>query len=142
MAKRPVASDLFVGEGDGAVLLGGRRRSDGEVVFPYPTSGEAFERIELPTQGTLWAFTVQRFRPKEPYNGAPEDKPFVPYVVGYVELPVGGLVVETRIAVDDVAHLTLNQPMRVTTEVLRVEPNGDEILTYAFRPTEPSGERP
>ena len=52
------------------------------------------ERL-LARRGTLWTWTVQRFRPKSPpYAGRPEE--FEPYGVGYVELP-GEVRVEARL---------------------------------------------
>jgi len=43
--------------------------------------------VELPPSGTLWSYTVQRFRPKSPPYRGPE--PFEPYALGYIH-PTGG----------------------------------------------------
>jgi uncharacterized OB-fold protein len=43
---------------------------------------------ELGSRGTVWGFTVQRFAPKSPPYVVPEGG-FVPFAVGYVELPEG-----------------------------------------------------
>ena len=40
----------------------------------------------LARRGTLWAWTTQSFPPPPPYAG-PTGKDFVPFGVGYVELP-------------------------------------------------------
>jgi len=140
MARRPVAEDLFIGEGDGTRLIGGRERITGEIVFPLPSgsSRARYERVELAPEGTLWAFTVQRFRPKPPFAGDGDEASFRPYAVGYVELP-GEIAVETRIEVDDPALLALGQAMRATTQVLRRDAGGDEVVTYAFRPLDSAG---
>ena len=44
--------------------------------------------LELSGHGTVWGFTVQRFAPKSPPYVVP-DGGFVPFAVGYVELPEG-----------------------------------------------------
>ena len=51
------------------------------------------EDVELATRGTLWTWTVQAFPPKAPPYLGPVGDDFVPYGVGYVELP-GQLRVE------------------------------------------------
>lgn len=135
MPARPIAENLFVGQGDAARLIAGRRKTDGEIVFPLPSGPERelFDQVELPPEGTLWAFTVQRFRPKPPYAGPGDNSDFEPYAVGYVELP-GSIVVETRIEAQAPFALALKQPMRLTTQVFRTDSDGSEVLTYAFRP--------
>lgn len=134
MTTQPVAEGLFVERADGPRLIGGRRKADGRIVFPMPTGAEAeaFDAVELNPEGRLWSYTVQRFRPKPPYNGPGDDRSFKPYAVGYVELP-GEVIVESRLAVDDFDRLAIGMPMRLTTEVFRQAPDGADILTYAFR---------
>jgi uncharacterized OB-fold protein len=133
--RRPVAPDLFEGEGDDARLIAGRDRGTGEIVFPLPSGAERerFEAIRLSAEGRLWSFTVQRFRPKPPYDDGADEAAFRPYAVGYVELP-DGVVVESRLQVEDLSDLRLDLPLHVTTERLRCDPDGAEVLTYAFRP--------
>ena len=130
-----VAENVFSGEGDTTRLLAGKNRSDGRLRFPYPSGPEAaeFELVELSPRGTLWSWTVQRFRPKSPYDGRGGETDFKPYGVGYVELP-GELIVEGRIVADHLELLTIGQPMRVTTEAYRETPAGEPVLTYAFTP--------
>lgn len=132
---RPVAERLFRGEGEGARLLAGRRRHDGKLRFPFPHGAdqEDYELIELSPQGTLWSYTVQRFRPKTPFNGDGDERDFKPYGVGYVELP-GELIVEARLVADDLTSLTIGEPMRITTEAYRTDEAGEPVLTYAFTP--------
>jgi uncharacterized OB-fold protein len=131
---RQVADKLFRGEGADTRLLAGRHRKDGRLCFPFPAGpdGEDYEVIELATEGALWSYTVQRFRPKTPFNGRGTDADFEPYGVGYVEL-AEQLIVETRIVTDDFGALRIGQPMRITTEAYREE-GGEPVLTYAFTP--------
>jgi uncharacterized protein len=130
IALPPLAPGLFVDdatEGAGVRLRGGRHRSSGRIVFPCPASSEAYEPVALAREGTLWSFTVQRFRPKSPPYAGPEE--FAPYAVGYVELP-GEVIVESRlvdIAFDD---LRIGLPLRLTTEPLLID--GELRIGFAF----------
>ena len=141
MAARMVAEGLVRGAGAEARLLGGRRRSDGRIVFPLPQGdgADAYEPVELPTQGKLWSFTVQRFRPKPPYNGPGDDRSFAPYAVGYIELP-DAIIVESRLLTANFEQLRIGMPMAFALETFRTDPDGSDVLTYAFRPVE-DGER-
>jgi uncharacterized protein len=134
MAKKPLVEGLFE-EFDGAVrLVGARRKSDGRMVFPAPEGAEAanYERTPLSTEGVLWAFTIQRFRPKSPpYAGADDETSFRPYAVGYVELP-GEVIVESRLETSDFASLRVGAPMRL--KLVPFQRTDGEVLSYAFEP--------
>ena len=54
----------------------------------------------LPRRGRLWAWTTQDFPPPSPPYAGPTGKDFVPFGVGYVELP-GEVKVETRLTESD-----------------------------------------
>jgi len=132
----PVAPDLFEETAHGVCLIGGRRKADGRYVFPLPSgvSAAPFDRVRLGRTGRLWSWTVQRFRPKSPpYAGPPEPGPFVPYAVGYVELP-GQVIVESRLAVEDFSTLRLGLPMEAVAEAFAAGEDGGMVATYAFRP--------
>ena len=130
MGQRPLAEGVYRIVDGAPRLLGGRRLSDGKIVFPLPqgAQGQAFEPIELASEGVLWSYTVQRFRPKTPYAG-PAD--FKPYAVGYVELP-GQIIVESHIAADDFNALKIGLPMRLTLIPFREDPDGTQVMTYGF----------
>lgn len=137
MAQRMVAPGLVSGEGSSARLIGGKRRQGGEIVFPLPTGPEAerYDSVELATVGILWSFTIQRFRPKHPFDGEGDDASFTPYAVGYVELP-GQVIVEARLATSDFTSLRIGMPMRFTLLPYRRDADGCEVLTYAFEPVQ------
>jgi uncharacterized protein len=121
----PIAEGLWT-QGAEPRLLGGRLPS-GKIVFPYP-EGDAARDVEpyaLSRHGTLWSWTSQDFQPKEPYEG---PEPFVPYLIGYVELP-GEVIVETRIVDAELADLKLGMAMEFV-----VAPFDAARSTYAFRP--------
>jgi uncharacterized OB-fold protein len=132
MSQRLVDPALVDTSGDRPRLVGGRRLSDGKVVFPMPAGGEAqlYEPLPLSTEGSLWSFTVQRFRPKSPpYKG---DENFQPFALGYIELDE--IIVESRIEIDDFSRLRIGQPMTMKLAPFRKDPDGTEVLTYAFAP--------
>ncbi|MDW8260298.1 MAG: OB-fold domain-containing protein [Gammaproteobacteria bacterium] len=90
-------------------------------------------KVELPRQGTLWTWTVQRFMPKSPYRSNETAATFRPYGVGYIELP-GALRIEARLTETDPAKLRIGAPMRLVFYVHRTESDGTEIINYAFAP--------
>jgi len=129
MATRAVAPNLFTVPP--TRLIGGRHRASRRLVFPLPPESENYDPVELPTRGTLWSYTVQRFTPKSPpYAGR---EPFEPFALGYVELP-GALIVESRLVGVEFDRMRLGMPVELTTTVLRTDPDGSDVLTYAFRP--------
>ncbi len=134
MNIRPIAEGLFEMQADGPHLLAGRSKQNGRFVFPLPqgAAGEGFEAVTLGRRGTLWSFTVQRFRPKSPpYAGADDERTFRPYAVGYVELS-GQIIVECRIETRDFTALKVGQTMEL---VLQEFARDDGVVTtYAFRP--------
>ena len=119
------------------MLIGSQCRRCETVTFPRQdacprcTSTETTRR-ELAREGTLWTWTVQRFRPKSPPYAGDEDQEFEPYGVGYVELP-GEVRVEARLTESDPARLRIGMPMELT---LIPAPGREEAVTFAFRPAE------
>jgi len=132
-----VADGLFRSQAGRVRLLAGLQRKSGRVVFPFPegTEGESYEQIELPAEGMLWTWTVQRFRPKPPFNGSDSADGFRPYVVGYIEFP-GLLIVQGRVRVKELSLLRIGTPMRSVAEPYRVVEDGSPIVTYAFEPVD------
>ena len=134
MGVAPIAPGLFEVVDGEPRLIGGVRKGDGKIVFPMPEGPEAanYESIRLSPDGTLWSFTVQRFRPKTPpYLGADDETTFKPFALGYVELP-GQVIVESRIATDDFDQLKVGMPMRLTLAPFHKA--GGDVLTFAFQP--------
>jgi uncharacterized OB-fold protein len=135
VSATPIAEGLFT-TGERPHLIGGRRKDTGRIVFPVPAGAEAalYEPVELAGEGTLWSFTVQRFRPKSPpYAGADDDRSFRPFALGYVELP-GQVIVESRIETDDIAALKVGMPMRLVLTPFQKSGAAEPVVTYAFKP--------
>lgn len=103
---KAIAEGLFTEEAQPR-LIGGKDRETGRIVFPCPTV-PTYEPLPLSSEGTLWSYTVQRFRPKTPPYAGPEA--FAPWVVAYVELP-GQVIVEARL--NDVAFEDVRVGMAV-----------------------------
>lgn len=138
MGRRPVADKLFTWPSDTPRLIAGRSRETGKLVFPLPEGGDRsnYDEVELSRSGTLWSYTVQRFPPKSPpYKGDSDPQSFRPYAVGYVELP-GEIIVEGRLDTSHLGGLRVGMPMELTVVPFRTDENGDEVMTYAFRPAE------
>lgn len=136
----PIADGLFTWPAEEPRLLGSRCRDCQRAEFPVrdscPACGSGEVEIEeLPTRGTLWTWTVQRFLPKSPYNSGETPETFQPYGVGYVELP-GAVRVEGRLTENDPAKLRVGMAMELVFQVWKRDEEGRERVTYAFRPVE------
>ena len=107
-ALRPIAQGLWTDEAEPR-LIGGRRKSDGKIVFPMPggDAGNDYEAAPLSRTGKLWSWTIQGFEPKAPYAG---PQPFRPFGVGYVELP-GEVIVETRLTATEGLKIGMNMEL-------------------------------
>lgn len=125
-----IAEGLFVA-GPPAALIGGRHRETGEVRFPCPAGNPAFEPVTLPARGTLWSWTVQRFRPKTPPYAGPEA--FEPFALGYVELP-GAVIVEAPFVDVAFEDLRIGMAMETVLVPLNSDAQGRTIRSFAFRP--------
>jgi uncharacterized OB-fold protein len=135
----PVQEGLFTWPSAEPQLIGGRCTQCGGFHFPAQANcphcaGEAVEQQPLSRRGTLWTWTIQTFPPPvPPYRGPVEG--FVPFGVGYVELPEG-LRVQGRLTVNDPARLKIGMPMELTIEPFGIDERGREILAYGFAPVD------
>ena len=144
MAKQvPVADGLFTCSSepsepsepsDEPRLIG----SEHDGVLSFPARPGQTPRL-LGRRGRLWSFTTQQFRPPSPPydgdDGPGADASFVPYSLGYVELP-GELLVQARFTEPDPAKLRIGQEMELRIIPYTTRPDGTEVLTYAFAPIE------
>jgi len=125
---RPIAEGLYTRTSP-PQLIGGRDPATGRIVFPRP-DGERYDPLPLSNRGTIWSFTIQRFRPKSPpYDGPAE---FRPYAVAYVDLP-GEVIVESRLT--NVAFDKIAIGMPVELVLIPLDPGAtDSVLVHAFQP--------
>ena len=125
MTLAPIAPGVWTNEASPR-LIGGKR-ADGEIVFPMPVgdAAAALEPVALSRKGRLWSWTRQDFEPKSPYDG---PQPFVPFLLGYVELP-GEVIVESRITGARLEDLHLGMELEFC-----IVPFNTAHDTFAFRP--------
>jgi uncharacterized protein len=106
---RPIAEGLFTDETPPR-LIGGRNRATGRIVFPCPTDA-AFEPYPLKRNGTLWSYTIQRYRPKSPPYAGPDA--FKPWPVAYVQLE-GETIVEARLTNVSFEAISIGMALEMT----------------------------
>jgi len=131
-----IAEGLFTWPSEHPALIGSRCPDCREVTFPAQTacpacSCAACENVELSRRGVLWTWTVQNFPPPHPYLG--DAREFVPFGVGYIELPEG-LRVEARLTENDADRLRIGMDMELVIEPFGTNAKGPQLLTFAFRP--------
>lgn len=125
---RPIAEGLFTDENPPR-LIGGRNRATGRIVFPCPP-GSAYEPFPLKREGTVWSYTIQRYRPKTPPYAGPDA--FKPWPVAYVELP-GEAIVEARLVNVDFDKIHIGMEVELTQVPLDPD-SPDSVLIHAFQP--------
>ena len=135
MAQVPVAEGVFTWPSDEPRLIGSRCAACAIVTFPAQESCPRCPSTEmaehlLPRRGRLWAWTTQGFPPPTPPYAGPTGAAFVPYGVGYVDL--GEVRVETRLTKTE--GLRIGMDMELVLVLFRTDDDGNEVVTFAFRP--------
>jgi len=138
MTQVPIAPGLFTFPAEEPQLLGGKCASCGLVTFPRQAScarcsGQEMAEHPLPRRGRLWAWTTQEFPPPTPPYSGPTGEDFVPFGVGFVELD-GEVKVESRLTVADPDVLRNGMEMELVIIPFRTDPDGTDVMTFAFRP--------
>jgi uncharacterized protein len=136
--QRSIDTQLFEWPSQDARLIGSECQDCGVITFPRQSScpsccGSKIVPRRLANSGRLWTWTTQEFLPKPPYAVAHSPEAFVPFKLGYIELP-GEVLVESRIAATDRQALTIGMPMRLTFEPLFIDAAGVEVMSFAFEP--------
>jgi uncharacterized OB-fold protein len=138
MAQVPVAEGIFTWPSDDPQLIGSRCAECGIVTFPVQdscprcASTDMVEHL-LARRGRLWAWTTQHFPPPSPPYAGPTGKEFVPFGVGYVELP-GEVKVESRLTVCDPDVLVHGMQMELVVVPFGTDDEGNDVVTFAFAP--------
>ncbi|HUO70628.1 MAG TPA: OB-fold domain-containing protein [Solirubrobacteraceae bacterium] len=141
MVRVPVAEGVFTWPSEEPRLIGSRCAACGIVTFPVQDSCPRCPSTEmaqhlLSRRGRLWAWTTQEFPPPSPPYAGPTGDAFVPYGVGYVEL-AGEVRVETRLT--ETAGLKPGMEMELVLVPFRTDDDGNEVVTFAFRPVGAAG---
>jgi uncharacterized protein len=138
---KPVAHNLFNGEGTGTRLIGTHCTSCGAHYFPKSLScrnpqcrDKAIEDTLLGPCGILYSFTVQIYRPPALFR----MDPWEPYAIGLVELPEG-LRVMGMLTGCPLDSIRIGMAMELTVEALYHDDSGHEVTTYKFRPATEQG---
>jgi len=120
-----------------AQLIGSKCLSCGEVYFPKKEKGicthcqqRNLEEIKLGCEGKISSYTVVMQQPGGGFYKGP-----VPYAYGCVDLP-DGVRVETLFTGCDFNELEVGMDVELVIEKLYEDEEGNEILTYKFRPVE------
>jgi uncharacterized OB-fold protein len=94
----------------------------------------------LPRRGRVVAWTTQNFVPSFPYIGHESAEEFVPFGVALVQLD--DLVrVEGRLTVSDPDQMKIGMHVELTMVPFTTDDDGNDILTYAFAPTDETESR-
>ena len=138
--QRSIDTHLFEWPSPDARLIGSECRDCGVITFPRQSScpgccGSNIVPRRLANSGRLWTWTTQEFLPKPPYAVARSAEQFVPFKVGYIELP-GEVLIESRITAPEHQALTIGMPMRLTFEALFTDDAGVEVMSFAFAPVQ------
>jgi uncharacterized OB-fold protein len=137
MARVPVAEGIFAWPADEPQLIGSRCTACEIVTFPAQDScprcpSTSMAAHLLPRRGRLWAWTTQHFPPPSPPYTGPTGEAFVPFGIGYIELP-GEVKVEARLTEADPDLLIAGMEMELVLVPFRTDED-NEVVTFAFRP--------
>lgn len=127
-----VVDETLFSSTDPVVLRGSSCQACGAHVFPALGScpmctGTQVQEVALPTTGTVWSWTTQRFEPKAPYR----TDGFTPFSIGYIDL--GPVIVEGWLI--GRTEWTIGDPVRLTLAHAWTQ-DGESVSTYAFESAE------
>ncbi|MGQ0466702.1 MAG: Zn-ribbon domain-containing OB-fold protein [Sporichthyaceae bacterium] len=130
-----VADDLFREDPHGVALVGTRCSGCGSHYFPRSLScrhpecdDKTVDEVLMGRRGTLFSWTVQRYRPPAPF----QVDDWTPYVIGVVDLPEG-LRVLAMITGCTADELRIDMPLELVTKVLARDED-TATVTYAYAP--------
>ena len=139
--RRPIREGLLTGDlADTARirLLGTRCATCGATALGERAtcpacSAPSVTHVPLSDRGTLWTYTVVRYRPPGDYRG---PEPFEPFGIGLVEVPEGVRVMSPIRCAPEA--LAIGMPLVFVPEV-RTDPDGAEVVAFAFAPAANGG---
>lgn len=138
MPQVAFAPDVFTWPATEPELIGSTCETCGATTFPIKPSCPRCGRTDmmqrlLPRRGTLVSWTTQEFLPKAPYASGETEHTFTPYGVGLIQL--GDEVrVEARLTESNPASLRFGMDVELVVVPFRVEPDGTEVMIFAFTP--------
>ena len=135
----PIREDFFatpVWPPEQVHLRGLRCRSCGEIflgknVGCQNCQGTDMEDVALSRRGKLYSYTIIRNRPPGSYKGP--DNPFIPFAVGFVELPEG-IRILSPLTGCDIEDVKVGMELELTVEKLYDDDEGNQVMAYKFKP--------
>jgi hypothetical protein len=122
------------GPGEPPRLLGHKCSDCGEIFFPKRDNGVCTHcqsrnlvETKLSSKGKVYNYTIVEQKPPAYYKGE------VPYALGFVELPEG-VRLRTLFTGCNFDDLKVGMEVELVIERLFENVEGDEIITYKFRP--------
>jgi uncharacterized OB-fold protein len=120
---------------DKGSLIGCKCQKCGELFFVKRAicencQSQALEEITLSGTGKLYAFSIMYYPAPPPYIPA---NPFVPFGVGWVELPEG-LVIYSLLTVNDASKLKIGMEMELILKKFAEDKYGNDIIVPMFKP--------
>lgn len=140
----PVIDGLFEVTAGEPVLLGARCLGCGTIYFPSTDycrnpdcRAKQVEGCPLPTRGTLYSYTVQRYQP--PPLFLMDD--WSPYAIGLVDLGSG---LQVMGMLDGIAlhEIRIGMALRLIAAPLFADPQRGPVLTYKFGRDDAPGGQP
>jgi uncharacterized protein len=135
VARVPIEPGYFTipdAPGEPPLLLGSRCQACGEHFHPRRAVcarclHEGCDDVELGPTGTLWTWTYVHVPLFAKKDGSVEA-----YGVGQVDLPEGPRVQAILVGGPD--DFEIGMELELDLEVLRTDPDGDDVVIYRFRP--------
>jgi len=129
--------NLSTQPGEHPSLMGSRCRSCGDTFFVRRArcencQSEDLEHIELSRKGKLYSYSIMYYPAPPPYK---PPEPFIPYGLGWIELPEG-LMVVSHLTENDPDKLRVGMEMELVLEKLEEDESGNEVMYYKFRPVQ------
>ncbi len=132
--RTAVADGLFEMSDAGVQLIGTHCISCDTLYFPQMLScrnpacrEKQLARRLLPSRGTLFSYTVQRYQPPPLFR----IDAWAPYALGLVDLGEG-LLVMGMLAEIAFAEIGIGMPVKLVLAPLYVDDQGRDVVTYAF----------
>ena len=134
----PVREGLWVdavSRGERPRLIASQCRACEEIFFPKMEKGwcvrchkESLKDIKLNARGKIHTASVVMQKPGGGYYRGP-----VPYAYGFVNLPEG-IRVESLFTSSDPDELEVGRDVELVVETLHMDEEGNEVMTFKFRP--------
>ncbi|MGD0856672.1 MAG: OB-fold domain-containing protein [Dehalococcoidia bacterium] len=120
---------------DKGSLIGCKCRKCGQIFFVKREMCENcqsrdLEEIPLSSTGKLYAFSIMYYPAPPPYKPA---NPFVPFGIGWVELPEG-LVVYSLLTENDASKLKVGMNLELIFNKFSEDKDGNDVIVPMFKP--------